>query len=184
MANNEGTALRIMDVGAMVTTVRAESEEVLMLDVKETRLVAQPAVVIRAKVHPDQLGPVMGKLFPVVMAFVEDSAAEPAGPPFSRYLCINGNDEEWDIACGIPVSQPLTGAGQVEAGELPGGAAVTTVHRGRYETLGASWAALQRWVQDNGKVPGEPPWEIYWTDPGEVKDPAEWRTEIVIPVQS
>ena len=130
-----------------------------MLDVKETRLVAQPTIVIRAKVHPDQLGPATSKLFPIVMAFVQDSPAEPAGPPFSRYLCINGNDEEWDIACGIPVSRPLTGAGQVEAGELPGGAAVTTVRRGRYETLGESWAALQRWVQDNDKAPGESPWE-------------------------
>ncbi len=173
-----------MEVGSYSNgIVWSESEEILMLEVKETRLVAQPTVVIRAKVHPDQLGPVMSKLFPVVMAFVQDSVAEPAGPPFSRYLCINGNDEEWDIACGIPVSRPLTGAGQVEASELPGGAAVTTMHRGRYETLGASWAALQRWVKDNGKAPGEPPWEIYRTDPREVKDPAEWRTEIVIPVQ-
>lgn len=126
-----------MEVGSYSNgIVWSESEEILMLEVKETRLVAQPTVVIRAKVHPDQLGSVMSKLFPVVMAFVQDSGAEPAGPPFSRYLCVNGNDEEWDIACGIPVSRPLTGAGQVEASELPGGAVVTTVHRGRYETLG------------------------------------------------
>ena len=154
-----------------------------MLDVKETRLVAQPVVVITTKAHPDQLGPVMSRLFPDVMAFVQDSAAEPAGPPFCRYLSMSDEEEAWDIACGIPVSQPLMGAGQVEASELPGGEAVTTVHRGRYETLPESWVALQRWVKDNGKVSGEPPWEIYWTDPGVVKDPAEWRTEIVIPVQ-
>ena len=152
-----------------------------MLEVKETRLVAQPTVVVRAKVHPERLAPVMGKLFPEVMAFVQASAAEPAGPPFSRYLCMK--EEEWEIACGIGVSRPLPGDGQVEASELPGGAAVTTMHRGRYEALGASWAALQRWVEDNGKVPTEAPWELYWTDPGTVKDPAEWRTEIVIPVQ-
>ena len=153
-----------------------------MMDVKETCLVAQPVVVIRAKVHRDQLGPAMGKLFPMVMAFVQESTAKPAGPPFSRYFCTN--DEAWDIACGMAVSHPLTtGAGQVEASELPGGAAITAMHRGRYETLGESWAALQRWVKDNGKVPGEPPWELYWTDPREVKDPAEWRTEIVIPVR-
>ena len=160
-----------------------------MLDVKETRLAAQPTVVIRARVPQDQLGPVMSKLFPVVMAFVQDSGAEPAGPPFCRYLCqpMTDTDEdghpEWDIACGVPVSRPLTGAAQVEAHELPGGAAVTAMHRGRYETLAESWAALQRWVEDNGKAPGEPPWELYWTDPREVKDPAAWRTEIVIPVQ-
>ena len=152
------------------------------MEVKEVRLVAQPAVVIRAKVqNHDQLAPTMGKLFPVVMKFVKESVAEPAGPPFSRYFCIKG--EEWDFACGMAVSQPLTGLGQVEASELPGGAAVTTVHQGRYETLGESWAALERWAKDNGKVPGEPPWELYLTDPSEVKDPAEWRTEIVIPVQ-
>jgi len=152
-----------------------------MLNVKETRLVTQPTVVVRAKVHPEQLAPVMSKLFPAVTAFVQASEAEPAGPPFSRYFSMR--DEKWEIACGMAVSQPLTGAGQVEASELPGGAAVTTIHRGRYEALGESWAALQHWIKDNGKVPGEAPWELYWTDPGKVKDPAEWRTEIVIPVQ-
>ena len=157
-------------------------EELSPMDVKETRLVAQPAVVIRAKVQDHgQLGPVMSKLFPEVMAFVQASAAESAGPLFSRYFCIS--DKEWDFACGMAVSRPLAGAGKVEASKLPGGAVVTTIHRGPYETLGETWSALQRWIKDNGKVPGEAPWELYLTDPGEIKDPAEWRTEIVIPVQ-
>ena len=59
-----------------------------MPEVKETRLVTQPAVVIQAKVHPEQLAPMMGKLLPAVMAFLQASAAEPAGPPFSRYFCM------------------------------------------------------------------------------------------------
>ncbi len=151
------------------------------MDVEEKRLEPQPAVVIRTKARADALGPAMGELFPAVLGFVLASPAEPAGPPFCRYLSMGG--EEWEIECGMAVSEAVAGAGRVESTELPGGTAVTTMHVGPYETLGQSWEALQGWVARNGKAGAAAPWEVYWTDPGEVQDPAQWRTEIVIPVE-
>ncbi len=151
------------------------------MDVQEKRLEPQPAVVIRTKARADALGPAMGELFPAVLGFVLASPAEPEGPPFCRYLAMDG--EEWEIECGMAVSEAVAGEGRIEATELPGGAAVTTMHVGPYETLGQSWEVLQGWVAQNGKAAAAAPWEVYWTDPGEVQDPAQWRTEIVIPVE-
>lgn len=150
------------------------------MDVEEKRLEAQPAVVIRTKARADAMGPVMSELFPAVLAFVQASAAEPAGPPFCRYLSMGG--EEWEIACGIPVTEAVAGEGRVEATELPGGNVLAAMHVGPYETLGQSWDALNGWVRERGRVPGGAAWEVYWTDPGEVADAAEWRTELVMPL--
>ena len=153
-----------------------------MLEVTEKQIEAQPAAVIRTKARQQDLGPVMDELFPLVLAFVLESPAAPAGPPFCRYLSIGG--EEWEIECGMAVTEPLTGKGRVEAAELPGGAVLSTMHVGPYETLGQSWDALDRWVKQEGKVPGGAAWELYVTDPAVVTDPAECRTELVMPLGS
>ena len=152
------------------------------MDVEEKRFEAQPAVVIRTAARQQDMGPAMSELFPAILAFVLESPAEPAGPPFCRYLSMGG--EEWEFECGMTVTEPVAGEGRVEATELPGGDVVTTMHVGPYETLGQSWGALEGWMQENGRGPGGAAWEVYWTDPGEVPDPAEWRTELVMPLGS
>ncbi len=153
-----------------------------MLEVTEKQIEAQPAAVIRTKARQQDLGPVMDELFPAVLAFIQASGAQPAGPPFCRYLSIGG--EEWEIECGMAVTEPVAGEGRVEAAELPGGAALSTMHVGPYETLGQSWDALDRWVKEEGKIPGGAAWELYVTDPAVVTDPAECRTELVMPLGS
>ena len=35
----------------------------------------------------------------------------------------------------------------------------------------------------DGHAVAGPPWEVYVTDPGEVPDPAAWRTEVVHPIR-
>ena len=153
-----------------------------MLEVTEKQIEAQPAAVIRTKARQPDLGPVMDELFPLVLAFIQASGAQPAGPPFCRYLSMGS--EEWEIEPGVPVTEPVAGEGRVEAAELPGGAVLSTMHVGPYETLGQSWDALDRWVKQEGKVPGGAAWELYVTDPAVVTDPAECRTELVMPLGS
>lgn len=153
-----------------------------MLEITEKRLGPQPAVVIRAKAGADAMGPVMSELLPAVLAFVQASAAAPAGPPFARYLSMEG--EEWEFECGVAVTEAVAGEGRVGAVELPGGQAATTMHVGPYHTLGESWNALRGWVVEQGKSGGEAPWELYWTDPNTAPNPEEWRTELVMPLGS
>lgn len=150
------------------------------MDVEEKRLEAQPAVVIQTTARQQDMGPAMSELFPAILAFVLESPAEPAGPPFCRYFSMGG--EEWEFECGMTVTEPVTGEGRVEATELPGGDVITAMHVGPYETLGQAWGALEGWMQENRKVPGGAAWEVYWTDPGEVADAAQWRTELVMPL--
>ena len=153
-----------------------------MLEVEEKRLETQSAVIVRATARADAMGPVMGELLPAVFAFVQASDANPAGPPFSRYLSMEG--PEWEFECGMAVNGPVEAKGRFEVVELPGGDVVTTTHVGPYDTLGQSWDALGGWLAEQGKVGGGPPWELYLTDPGEVQNPAEWRTELVMPLGS
>ncbi len=152
------------------------------MEVTEKRLEAQHAVVIRKKAPAGELGPAMSEGLTALGMFVATSATAPAGPPFARYLSMEG--EEWEFECGMTVLEPMAGAGPIESCELPAGDAVSTLHIGSYETLGETWTALQTWVQEQGLVGAAPPWELYLTNPTEQPDPTQWRTEIVIPVTS
>ena len=39
------------------------------------------------------------------------------------------------------------------------------------------------WVVEQGKQQIGPAWELYLTDPGQVPDPADWRTLIFCPMR-
>jgi AraC family transcriptional regulator len=82
-----------------------------------------------------------------------------------------------------PAWTQATGDGDVRADTLPGGPAAVTMHVGPYDTLTEAYAALEQWIADQGLAPAGAPWECYRTDPGEVPDPKDWKTEVFWPVK-
>ena len=55
-------------------------------------------------------------------------------------------------------------------------------HTGPYEKLADAHKALMGYAQANKLEQKGGPWEVYWTDPGMVPDPAKWRTQLFLPV--
>ena len=147
----------------------------------ETREIeAQPILGVRASATMDKVGEVMGPLFGELYGYILQSGQTPSGMPFAIYHSMDGNSV--DLECGMPVATPMEGAGRIEAGELPGGTVVTVVHRGPYDTLPQTWAALVEWMGAKELQPAGAPWEVYLTDPVTEPDQSKWRTEIFFPV--
>ena len=108
-----------------------------------------------------------------------------AGPPSTRYPSFGPG--LLTLEAGMPLSGTLeelasADTGDYKLGVLQADLAVSTIHTGRYEELGEAYAALQRWMQANNKESAGAPWETYLTDPGEVPNPEEWRTEVIHPI--
>jgi AraC family transcriptional regulator len=103
-----------------------------------------------------------------------------ASHPFTRY--VSSGPGLLTIEVGFQFAAPAGGDGEVEAGELQGGPAAVGVHGGPYDQLGETYAAMERWMEQNGLRPGGPAWEWYVTDPADHPDPADWRTEVYWPV--
>jgi AraC family transcriptional regulator len=53
---------------------------------------------------------------------------------------------------------------------------------GPYDGLRDAYAAIEQWMGREGYKPAGAPWESYVTDPGEVPNPAEWKTEVFWPI--
>jgi AraC family transcriptional regulator len=104
-----------------------------------------------------------------------------AGPPFSRYHAFG--ESEVDVEAGFPVAKPITEKGRIKNGELPAGKVVQGWHVGSYEKLSEAHEALRAHLAAKGLKARGGPWEVYWTDPGMVPDPAKWRTQLFAPIE-
>jgi AraC family transcriptional regulator len=140
----------------------------------------QAAMTIRTTVGTDQIGAALADILPTVLAYLQQKGVAPTGPPFARYGLRAA--DAIDVEGGLPVAESLAGEGRITSTELPGGEAAATWHVGPYDTLPNAHSAIERWLLEHNRGPSGRPWEVYWTDPGEVPDPAEWKTEIIYPL--
>ncbi|MEM6676154.1 MAG: helix-turn-helix domain-containing protein [Planctomycetota bacterium] len=122
----------------------------------------------------------LAECLPAAFAYATQKGIPLLGPPTTRYA-------DWGpgvvtLQGGVPVppgSEPGDGLMVVD---LPAIDAAVTVHTGSYDGLGDAHAALETYLLENGLESGGPAIEIYLTDPGEVPDPAEWKTMIQKPI--
>ena len=88
----------------------------------------QPVLSIRATVRIDELAERHGESLRELWRSMQTCGVTAAGPPFVRYH--TEGQTETDVEVGIPVADAVSGEGRTTAGELPGGAAISTWHIG------------------------------------------------------
>lgn len=146
-----------------------------------TRQTIEPATVLyqRRRVEHAKIAETLGQILPHVFTYATKAQIPLAGPPLCRY-------RDWGPAlvtleAGIPVAEGAAAGDGVEVGQLWAGEAAVTIHTGPYDTLTDAYTAVDKWLAANGLLPADALWESYLTDPGEVPDPAEWKTQIFWP---
>ena len=145
-----------------------------------TRTEPVAAAVVRGAVAADGLVAFFDRSFALLAAQLRAQGLAPTGPAHALYRRVA--PEGWDLEVGFPVDRPVTAAGGVVPGELPGGPVVTCVHVGPHDDLAASWTRLHEWVGARGLTRAPGSWEVYATEPGPGVDPAALRTELFQPV--
>lgn len=140
---------------------------------------AQPVAVIRSTSPMSELGQRLGEIFPAVHAAITEQGRTATYPPFMRYFDMDMEKGTLDFEAGIGVDAPIADASPVQASTLPGGEVASVWHVGPYHELGASHERLEAGIAALGRQKGAGRWEVYWTDPGEEPDPAQWRTEVL-----
>ncbi|MCB9679836.1 MAG: GyrI-like domain-containing protein [Alphaproteobacteria bacterium] len=151
-----------------------------MPEIQVQQRLAQPVLFLRRTVRPHEMQAALAACLPAVFAHCQSHWLALMGAPFTRY--VEHGADHFLIEAGMPVrvAEPM---GEVLAGTLPGGEVAVAVHAGPYDTLGQTHAALRDWAVAHGRSHGAA-WESYLTDPTASPDPADWRTEVCLPLAS
>ena len=151
--------------------------------ITKKQLAAQPVLQVTRRVTRPEIAKAIGEALPLVMAYAQRNGIAVVGPPFARYPEMG--PAQLTLEIGMPVgAAPGTSDDEVKAATLPGGPAAATTHVGPYDKLPEAVQALGQWIQQQGLTPVGGPWESYITDPGQLPDPKDWKTEVFWPVDS
>jgi AraC family transcriptional regulator len=151
------------------------------LSIERRDVAPQHIVFVRLRAARHELASAIGEGLGKAFPYSQRTGLAVAGRPFTRYLATGPG--LYSIEVGVPVATGAGGEGNVEAGTLPGGPVAVAVHAGPYDQLTETYAALERWIEANGFHVGGAPWESYITDPADLPDPADWRTEVYWPLK-
>jgi effector-binding domain-containing protein len=137
---------------------------------------------IRVTVPPADLPAAVPKALCEVAEAMGDAGIELAGPPYTRYAA--WGPELVTAEIGFPIRAEAPRIGRVVPGVLPGGRIASIIHVGPFDTIGDTYGLMERHLADLGNRDTGPMWETYWSDPEAQPDPATWRTEILVPVET
>ena len=152
-------------------------------EVKVREVVPQPVLSVRTRTSLAEIAALMGAAFGEMFGYLCQAGAQPAGPPCSIFYDPEFREDDLDVEICLPVDRPLPPQGRVQMGELPGGTVAYTLHVGPYDAVGLAYQAVTTWIQEHGHETAGPPRETYLNGPDEVKDPSEYRTEIIWPIR-
>ncbi len=128
----------------------------------------------------------ISQLMGEVTGYMEENNIPMAGAPFTIYNQIDEAAGTVIFSAGIPTREKVdTPEGsKAISGYMDPITAIKTTLKGDYKNLPEAYAKGAEYIAKNGFVPhpSAKMFEVYPTDPTVVKNPAEWITEIYMPV--
>lgn len=157
-----------------------EKERRMSYDITQQTTERTTVLYQTARVEHAEITSALGRMLPAVFEHATRNGIVLTGPPFARYV-------QWGpgmttIEAGLAVAEGAAATGDIAVGTWQPGPAAVTVHTGPYDSLPEAHAAVETYLHEHGLQAGGPPREIYLTDPGEVPDAADWKTQIVWPI--
>ena len=129
---------------------------------------------------------VMGQQYGSISMFMGQNNITFSGMPFTIYHDMNMENGTVIMSNAIPVKEKIviTGDSNILCDYQPKMKVLKATLKGNYTNLGKAWETTMKHLTENGIEQSEhKPFEIYTTDPGNFPNPADWITEIYIPIK-
>ncbi len=149
--------------------------------IEEVDITPQWVITIRDTTDLTSISAKIGTAYQSIMGYVMANGISPAGQPVAFWHDFNRDANSVIMEPGIPVSDSVAvgkGMGLIRIS----GRAVKTTHWGAYDKVETAYNALKTYMEQNGITSKGAPWEVYVTDPMQVKDTAQWQTDIYYPI--
>ncbi|RNC86750.1 MAG: transcription activator effector-binding protein [Winogradskyella sp.] len=129
---------------------------------------------------------IMGKQYGEIMTFMSKNNIKQSGMPFTIYNEMNTENGNIIMSQAIPVQNKvdITLGSEVLCGYIPKTRTLKTTLKGNYTNLPVAWKTAMAYLKDNNLEQSDAkPFEIYQNDPGNFPNPADWVTEVYIPIK-
>jgi effector-binding domain-containing protein len=156
-----------------------DKEDVMPYEVTVKELPAQPVAATRTTTTLREIFTTISDGVHAILDELGRQGIEPAGPLQVVYHADQVLDEE--TSAPIEICFPVV-AGFEATGELAGGPAAVTVHRGPYAEITPAYHTVSGWIHDHGHELAGGPREVYLNDPGQT-DEADLLTEVQWPIR-
>lgn len=151
------------------------------IKIEEKDIAATPYLFVKATATGENISNVIGESYGKVGMAMGKQKLTQAGAPFCIYYKWENNNFEFDA--GIPTSGAGKDDGEVKGGELKAGKAVVATYFGPYEGTAKAHEAVDAYMKEKGLKAIGNAWEVYANDPGVVKDPAKYQTDVYYRIQ-
>ena len=130
----------------------------------------------------------MEQLIPKVKRYMTDNNISISGDPMTIYNQYDVNNNAAIISCAIPTTTRVIvpDDSDVLCSFMPAQTVVKTTLKGDYKNLSEAWTKAMAYLTENNYKQAEDslPFEIYIKGPDEEPNPAEWLTELYIPIET
>jgi effector-binding domain-containing protein len=127
----------------------------------------------------------MTEQFGSLMAYITQHNIVMAGMPLTIYNEMNPENGTVIMSNGLPVNQKIDveADSDISCGYMPKMKVLKTTLKGNYTYLADAWDIALKYIAEHNLIQSEEkPFEIYTNDPGDFPNPADWITEIYIPL--
>ena len=135
----------------------------------------------------DEMAEVMQSLMNLPITYAQKNNIPMAGAPFTLYHNFDIENNAVMFSCAVPVSERVITAPNsgVLTGMIYPFKAVKATLKGDYDNLKEAWDTTYKYLADNNleAIMGKPAVEVYIKDPMTTPNPAEWITEIYVPIK-
>jgi len=134
----------------------------------------------------NNISQVMGQQYGSIGMFMGQNNIAFNGMPFTIYHDMNMENGTVIMSNAIPVKEKIiiTGDNNISCDYMPKLKVLKATLKGNYTKLGKAWEMTMKHIAENNMEQSvHKPFEIYTTDPGDYPNPADWITEIYIPIK-
>jgi len=128
----------------------------------------------------------MMEMIPLATTYALENNIPLAGAPFTLYHQFDTENNAVIFSCAIPISEKIITAPNsgIQTGLLKPFRAVKITLKGNYDYLKEAWDSAYKFIAENNLEPtvGVAALEVYLTDSLSTPNPADWVTEIFVPV--
>jgi effector-binding domain-containing protein/ribosome-associated toxin RatA of RatAB toxin-antitoxin module len=128
----------------------------------------------------------MGKQYGEIMGYMAKNNVVANGKPFTIYNEMNPETGNIIMSNAIPIMSKVSveKESDIVCGFMPKLKTLKTTLKGNYNNLPKAWAAAMKHIAENNlEMSDVKPFEIYTNDPDNFPNPADWTTEIYVPLK-